>query len=123
MSRRGKAARTDSERSKISQLSHENKKLKAELAKLRKTLERLDANWCPGCLKKYEEPVTKDDEELPNPDTFPVFVAPDRTCHTCHADKLILIKYFKMGEAWYIRRCPSCKYQTKGKKYTPDVQD
>lgn len=123
MSRRGKSARTDSERTKISQLSHENKKLKADLTKLRKTLERLDANWCPGCLKKYEEPKDLEEEALPNPDTFPVFTTPDRTCHQCQADKLIIVKYFKMGEAWYIRRCPSCKHQTKGKKYTPDVQD
>jgi hypothetical protein len=123
MSRRGKSARTDSERTKVSQLSYENKKLKSEIAKLRKTLERLDANWCPGCLKKYEEPKDQEEKNLPNPDTFPVITAPDRTCHACHSDKLVIIKYYKMGECWYIRRCPSCKHQTKGKKYTPDVLD
>lgn len=122
MPRRGKAPRTDSERTRVSQLSHENKKLKSEIKQLRKTIERLNSGWCPGCLKKYEQDDFENNGSLPAPETVQMTV-PNRICYSCNTGKLVLIKYYKMGECWYIRRCDVCKKQTKGKKYTPNVMD
>ncbi len=47
----------------------------------------------------------------------------DRTCHKCQEGQLQLIKYYKIEETWYFRKCSICPHRTRGKKYTPDVKD
>jgi hypothetical protein len=116
----GKGSRGDKEFSKIQKLAHENKKLKTEISRIRKNLNRLESGWCPGCLDRYD---SKDEKmTLPEPClTKPV--GKDRTCFKCKEGKLRMVKYYKIAETWYYRKCDSCPHRTRGKKFTPDVQD
>lgn len=117
----GKAGRADKELSKIQKLAHENKKLKTEISRLRKTMYRMDSGWCPGCLERYEG-EEEGAETLPEPClTKPV--KNDRSCFKCETGNLRIIKYYKMSETWYYRQCDSCPHRTRGKKFTPDVKD
>lgn len=116
----GKGGRTDKELTKIQRLAHANKKLKNEINRLRKNIARLDSGWCPGCLQRYEgEPQ---DPTLPEP-CLEVPSKKDRTCFKCKEGKLRLVKYYKMSETHYFRKCSRCEHRTKGKKWTPDVEE
>jgi hypothetical protein len=116
----GKGDRADKELSKIQKLAHENKKLKMEINRLRKTISRLDSGWCTGCLDKYEGKDKEDD--LPEP-TLDNPVINKRSCFKCKEGQLRIIKYYKLSETHYYRSCDSCPHRTKGKKFTPDVRD
>lgn len=116
----------DQDSTKIRKLSYNNKELKREIARLRKHIERMDAGWCPGCLQKLEN---GEHEGAPTPEEVQVVDAPKKSkdwfCFQCQVGKLELVKYYKIGEAWYYRKCsePNCKNRTKGKRWTPDVKE
>ena len=116
----GKDGKTDKELSKIQKLAYQNKKLKHEIAKMRKTLSRLDSGWCPGCLERYDG--KEEEVELPEP-CQTKWVGKDRTCFKCKEGVLRIVKYYKITDTWYYRACSQCDHRTKGKKFTPDVQD
>ena len=116
----------DQESTKIRRLSHNNKELQREVARLRKQISRIDSGWCPGCLQRLEDGKH---EGAPVPEDVHVVDAPkktkDWTCFHCKVGQLELVKYYKMGDAWYYRKCsePNCKNRTKGKKWSPDVKE
>jgi hypothetical protein len=115
----------DQEASAKRRLAYNNKELKREIARLRKQIDRMENGWCPGCLKKFEDGEHKG---APAPEDVHVMDVPkkskDWTCFHCKVGRLELVKYYKMGEAWYYRKCsePNCKNRTKGKKWTPEVK-
>jgi hypothetical protein len=115
--RSNKSPRTDNEFSKNDKTKHENKKLKQEVARLRKAILRLESGWCPNCTGTPKEEVSSDPQ--------PVEIAPkkDRSCYKCKEGKLVLIKYSKIGEIWYLRRCDGCQHTTRGKRWTDEVED
>lgn len=118
----GKNARSDKELNKIQRLAHENKKLKQEIGRLKKLLNRLDSGWCNGCIKKYEE--SPQENGLPEP-TLANPPIKDRTCFRCKEGKLRIVKYYKVDQEYYFRACdmPGCGHRTRGKKLTPEVQE
>jgi hypothetical protein len=118
---RGRSARTDNEFSSEQKIAHENKKLKLQIARLKKQIDRINSGWCPGCLQKHEAEGTE--PMPPKVENIGKKVKKDRTCHKCQSDTLRIVMYTKMGEPWYLRRCPSCGHRTRGKKYTPDVEE
>lgn len=105
----GRGHKTDNERTRVQKLSLENKELRRQITFLRKKVERLEAQ------------VDAEPEEAPEQEKKES--SKDRTCFRCKEAKLRLVKYFKQGVPWYVRRCPACKYQTRGKKFTDDVKD
>lgn len=116
----GRSQKTDKELTRVQKIAHENKKLKEEIARLRKTIVRMDSGWCPGCLKRYDEDGKN--TKLPEPDISKP-EQKDRTCFKCNEGKLSIVKYYKMSEQWYYRACNKCSHRTRGKKFTPEVQD
>lgn len=115
----------DQNQSTIRKLAYENKSLKREVARKQKMLDRINAGWCPGCLKDFEK---GEHEGAPTPEQVTIPVEPpkkERKCFTCSEGDLELLMYYKVGEAYYFRKCnnPNCKNRTKGKKWTPEVKD
>lgn len=112
--------RNDNEYTKSDKAKHENKKLKQELTRLRKIISRLESGWCPGCMENLKE------AELQKPDKAQALdssVKKDRTCYKCLEGVLTIVKYSKLGEVWYFRRCNLCQHKTRGKRWTFDVAD
>jgi len=114
----GRPKGIDKELSRVQKMAHENKGLKEEIGRLRKTISRMDSGWCPGCLKKYE----KDSQDLEDPD-IQKSIKSERPCFKCGDGKLILVKYYKINEVWYFRGCDKCQHRTRGKRYTEEVKD
>lgn len=104
---RGKSFKTDKEFSRIQELSHKNKELQREVARLKRELAKSKANW-------EDQLVTPEEEPKPRK---------KRTCYSCGKGELILKKYPKPEGYWYFRRCEICKYQTRSKPFTEDVED
>jgi hypothetical protein len=116
----GKPQKIDKEISKVQKINHENKRLRDEISRIRKAMSRMDSGWCPGCLKKYEK--EGEDTELPHPGLADP-VENNRPCFKCGAGNLVLVKYYKINEAFYFRKCDKCPHRTRGKRFTPDVKD
>lgn len=114
----GKGDRSSGDATKIQKLASNNRKLTREIARLRKMIGRIESGSCPSCVAFYEDPSHA--EDLPSPPKTPT--GPDRLCHKCQQGQLVIVKYYKLGEEYYFRKCP-CGHRTRGKKYTPEVQD
>ncbi len=108
---KGRHFKTDREHSRIQELSHKNKELQREIARLRRENERLRSQWVP--------PQETEVKELG--DTKPK--KKDRTCYECGKGKLVMIKYGRFDGEWYIRSCDTCGYRTRSKKLTPEVEE
>lgn len=108
---KGKHFKTDRENSRVQELSHKNKELQREVARLRKENERLKYAWVPSKEKLVEEKPEKRKK--------------DRTCYHCGKGRLAMIKYGKPDGYWYYRGCdyPGCGYRTRSKKLTPEVEE
>ena len=112
---KGRSFRTDKEYSRKQELSHKNKELQKEIARLRKTLDKISHGWCPKCMGIHDENKNEPAPELPK--------MKDRTCYQCGKAKLIMIKYPKPDGYWYRRDCPVCGHRTRGKRLTEDVKE
>ena len=121
----GKGHKNDREESKVQKRARENKALKRQIASLRKSLHRIDDGWCPGCIQKDDSDKNFSPEEPSEQYVVPEADKKDRLCYQCRQENLQIAKYFKIGVAYYYRRCPNpgCGYRTKGKKFTPDVKE
>jgi len=116
----GRPQKSDKEFSRVQKITHENNKLKEEIARYRKTIARIESGWCQECLKKYDN--SDPDLELPEP----IIENPPetgRTCYKCQDGKLSIVKYFKISEQWYYRKCNKCPNRTRGKRLTSDVKE
>lgn len=111
MGGKAKNGRGDREFTRVQELSHENKRLKREIDRLRKQLRRPQESECEDCQDRRPAPEIVETR------------GPDRTCYNCREHRLVMIKYSKGADLWYIRACPGCKYKTRGKRYEPGVRD
>lgn len=103
--------RTDKEQSRVQELSHKNKELQRELAKLRRENERLRHSWTPPTETEIAE------KDIPKKEKK------NRICYSCGKGHLTMIKYGKPDGEWYYRECGVCLYRTRSKKLTPEVEE
>lgn len=118
----GKSRRTDKERSREQTLSNENKKLKRELATLRKQIARLDLDRYSTIKDMVEEHHMEDKAE--HTESLLESLKQQWKCRECTIGFLGIIMYTKMGNPWYFRKCSnlSCNNRTKSQKYTSEVR-
>jgi predicted RNase H-like nuclease (RuvC/YqgF family) len=124
----GKAQKIDKEFGKIQKLSNDNKYLKEEVERLQKKLDRIESGWCANCIKNYEvgdakhpPKLAKTKKKVEKAEEKPK--SKDRTCYKCKTGKLKIVKYPKLGEIYYFRKCESCTHRTRAKKYDDKVED
>jgi len=113
---RGRPSKVDKEHTREQELSHKNKELQREIARLRKSLDKLKFGWCPKCVGAEE--IKKEDhfhQESPK--------IKERTCYECGKANLIMIRYPKPDGIWYFRSCPICGHRTRGKRLTEEVKE
>lgn len=115
---RSRSFKTNKEFTREQELSHKNKELQREIARLRKSLDKLKYGWCPKCMGDSEESLNRKSEKLSDNKKIK-----DRTCYQCGKASLIMIKYPRYDGDGYRRECPSCGYRTRGKKLTEDVKE
>lgn len=108
---KGKHFKTDKEHGRIQELSHKNKELRREIARLRRENERLKNQWVPPQESRVKEAAEVKPKKK------------DRICYGCGKGKLIIFKYRKPDSEWYYRRCEVCGYRTRSKKLTPEVEE
>lgn len=118
----GKSRRGSKEISREQKLSHENKRLKRDLAQLRKQVARLDLDRYENAKELIEEHYVDNAQEgqdiLEN-------LKKAWACNKCSDGFLEIFTYNKTDQTWYFRRCsnsPGCGNRTESKKYTPDVK-
>jgi hypothetical protein len=119
----GKSRRGDKEFTREQKLVHENKRLKKELAQLRKQLARIDLDRYDTVREMIEEHYQEDkaqqgQEILEN-------LKKTWACKECSDGHLEIFLYNKVGTTWYYRICsnaPKCKNRTLAQKYSPEVK-
>jgi hypothetical protein len=114
LSKKGRSETKDREFSKIQKLSHENKLLQREIAKLRRQLEKNNHMILRGPRepKEVNEELVEMTKKIKK-----------RPCHKCGIGFLYIIKYDRAGEPYYYRQCNECDHRTRGQKHTESVED
>ena len=118
----GKTRRGSKEYTKEQALSNENKKLKRELAHLRKQISRID-------LDRYET-VSRMCSEYQENERFDEMAEESNNgleqlkktwaCRNCSLGWLEIVLYSKLGETQYFRKCNNCQKRTKGQRYNSE---
>ncbi len=119
----GKSKRSDREFSREQKLSNENKRLKKELAHLRKQIARLDLEGLEAAKQAIFE---SEEKERLNQEVGEAGSSLDRlkeiwACNDC-SGYLEITLYSKLGETYYFRKCNQCSKRTKGKRYDENVR-
>jgi hypothetical protein len=117
----GKSRRGNKEYSREQKLVHENKRLKREIAQLRKQLARLDLDRYDSIKEMIEEHGHENTAQ-----TGQELLENLKKTWACNKPKcqghLEIIVYSKLGNPWYYRQCTNCPNRTIAQKYTPEVK-
>ena len=106
---KSKSRSYDKEFDQLQKLKHENKKLKQELATLRKELNRVYNRYdgLDDLLdQQYQETTKPKKEDLKK----------KWECFSCKQDYLRLLVITRPDGVYYLRRCPNCSKKTKLQK-------
>lgn len=115
----GKSRRGNKELGREQKLIHENKRLKRDLAQLRKQMARIDLDRFDTLREMIEENQTAEQPEFGA--EFLENLKKTWLCNDCRQGYLEIILYSKRENAWYYRKCTSCPNRTKSQKYSPSV--
>ena len=119
MGRGHRGSRSDSELDEMQRFKLENQKLKKQIAKLRKELSRIDIDRYSN-LKDMLEAQAAEDSNFDG--VFELEKLKKKwNCNSCDKDYLRLIMVPRFDGLFYMRKCPSCEYRTKLKKYSDGV--
>ncbi len=113
----GKTRRGYKEFSREQKLIHENKRLKREIASIRKQLARLDLDR-HTYIKDIIERSYQLEEQKEGADILEK-LKKEWHCRECARGYLEIICYNKPNETWYYRKCNNCEHRTKSQKYNP----
>lgn len=113
----GKTQRGTKELDKFHKIVHENKRLKREIAQLKKQIARLDLDRGPMVTEMIAEAYSAGQEGLGA--QVLDMLKKQWECKECHSGHLEITIYNKMFEPWYFRACTSCTNRTKAQKYDP----
>lgn len=116
----GKSKRSHKEFNREQKLVHENKKLKQQIAQLRKQLARID-------LDRYDSirDILRDHMEEDKPLTHNEILDNLKkawACNECPTGYLEIIIFTKISSPWYYRQCNCCTNRTKSQKYDTSVK-
>lgn len=108
------------EQDELQRLRRENEKLKRTTQSLRKQLDRIDIDEYQNLKEIMEsqdrfESKVEQDKNLKN-------LKQKWLCNTCGKDHLRLVLIPRMDGLFYTRRCKTCNYKTKLKKYSENVE-
>jgi hypothetical protein len=116
----GKARRGEREFGREKKLSHENKRLKKEIAQLRKLLARVDLDRYSQVKDMIEEHYQED--RLQEGQDILERLRQEWKCFKCNSGYLEIILYTRRDGTHYYRKCNNCDNRTKGQRYTDDVK-
>lgn len=122
----GKNTRGSKEYSKLQQILHENRKLKREIAILRKHISKIDIerySYVSDIVKEFYK--IEDEKEQPNIDIKNIEkLKKNWECKVCGTGYLEIVIYDKIGSPWYFRRCNNlkCRHRTKSQSYNEEVK-
>ena len=114
-----KNTRGSKEYSRLQESLHENKRLKREIASLRKQLARLDLDR-HTFVKDIIDEHYANEEQQETTEKMLKRMKEEWKCKECHIGYLEINLYTKVGETWYFRKCNSCPHRTVSQKYSPD---
>jgi hypothetical protein len=115
-----KNSRGQKEYSRMQEVLHENKKLKREIASLRKQLARIDLDR-HGYVKDILEEHYEGEQSEKDTDKVLQSLKDQWKCHECPEGFLEIMLYTKVGETWYFRKCNKCTNRTKSQQYSSDT--
>lgn len=116
----GKSRRGTKEFTREQRLLNENKKLKQQVAQLRKQLARLDLDRYDSIKEMLEEHNSENQPEFGA--EFLDNLKKTWLCNDCRNGYLEIILYNKVESTWYYRLCTNCPNRTKSQKYSPEVR-
>lgn len=115
-----KNSRGTKEYSRMQEALHENKKLKREIASLRKQLARIDLDR-HGYVKDILEEHYGEEQSEKTTEKMLQSLKDQWKCHKCPEGHLEIMLYDKLEETWYFRKCNKCPNRTVSQKYSPDT--
>jgi hypothetical protein len=115
----GKSIRGDKEYSRLQEALYENKRLKREIASIRKQLARLDLDRHDYVKNIIDEHYAREDQEE-TAEKMLRRLKEEWRCKNCQDGYLEINLYMRAGETYYFRKCNTCENRTKGQKYSPD---
>ena len=110
----------EKEFTEIQKLKEDNKKLRAQISKLRNLVKNIDANH-------YEFVNDLMSSDRFNPKTKETKkqlrqkIEEQWKCHECDDGIMRLVVMHRVGEPWYLRKCDCCLHKTKLKKYNEEI--
>lgn len=116
----GKSRRGAKEFTREQRLANENKKLKQQIAQLRKQLARLDLDRYDSIKEMLEEHNPESQSEFGA--EFLENLKKSWLCNDCRNGYLEIILYNKVDATWYYRKCSNCPHRTKSQRHSPEVK-
>lgn len=114
-----RSSRGEKEYTRLQEIVHENKKLKREVASLRKQLARLDLDRHSYVRDIVEEHLADEAEEQTTTQMLQS-MKNEWQCLKCGVGHLEIHLYTRRDGTFYFRHCNNCTHRTPGKKYEPD---
>jgi hypothetical protein len=105
----------DKESSLLDRLKHENKKLKRQLAVLRRQLEQVDVNKYNN-LQQLVKKQEKEDRQAAD-EKKRIKLMNKWRCFECNEGALKIVIINRLDGVFYFRRCDKCNKRTKLQKY------
>lgn len=115
----GRSRNHDKEYVLVEKLKHENKKLKVEVKRLRKELDKNRVHY-ESITELLEEQVSEEDISSKKEDREALLKR--WKCHKCEHGIMRLLIIPRPDAPHYMRKCTECSNRTRLKKYTKDVE-
>lgn len=113
-----RSTRGEKEYTRLQEIVHENKKLKREVASLRKQLARLDLDRHSYVRDIVEEHLSQEHEETTTKQMLQS-MKNEWQCRDCGVGYLEIHLYTRPDGTHYYRMCNNCSKRTKGQRYEP----
>ena len=113
-----KNSRGEKEYTRLQEIANENKRLKREVASLRKQLARLDLDRHSYVREIVEEHLSEEREETTTKQML-ASMKNEWQCRSCGDGYLEIHVYTRPDGTFYYRMCNNCSKRTKGQRYEP----
>ena len=110
--------RGEKEYSRLQEALHENKKLKREIASLRKQLAKIDLDRYSYVSDIVQEHLAEEKEEQTTTQMLQS-MKNEWQCRDCGVGYLEIHLYTRPDGTHYYRMCNNCSKRTKGQRYEP----
>lgn len=114
-----KSTRGQKEYTRLQEIIHQNKKMKREIASLRRQLAKIDLDR-HSFVKDIIDDHYADEEHEQETDKMLKSLKDTWKCNSCNEGHLEIKIYTKVNQTYYIRQCNNCAKKTKSQVYNPD---